>query len=127
MVHPFIKINGREYPAPDRGLGFLVSTTVNSGRNEKNVMKGQRVGRDIHKIDNVVWYQLNADTWASLLQEFERDLCVTVEFPDMVHNCWQTKIMYPGDRSAQPLLIDERTGLPSIYKNCKCNLIDTGR
>lgn len=126
MMHPFIRINGREYPAPDRGLGFTVSTTVNSGRNERNTMIGQRVGRDLHKIDNVVWFRLEAQVWASLLQEFERDFCVTVEFPDMVHNCWQSKKMYPGDRSAQPLFIDKNTGLPTMYKNCKCNLIDTG-
>lgn len=125
----FIKINGNTYPGPDKGLGFTVSTAVNSGRNENNVMVGQRVGRDNYKIDNCQWYMLEASVWASILQEFENNFYSTIEFPDMVHNCWQKKIMYPGDRSAipDPSSIDAQTGLPKFYMSCKCNLIDTGR
>lgn len=124
-MHAFIKINGREYPAPDRGLGFSVSTTVNAGRNELNIAVGQRVGKDLHKIDNCQWKFMDAQTWASFLQEFERSFYATVEYPDMVHNCWITKTMYPGDRSAEPVELDAN-GLPKLYRNCKCNLIDTG-
>lgn len=121
-----IKVNGREYPAPNRGLGFTTTTTVSAGRNESNVMVGQRVGRDQYKIDNLQWMFMDASTWASFLQEFERSFYATIEYPDMVHNCWQIKIMYPGDRSAEPF--DQGSdGLPTVYKNCKCNLIDTGR
>lgn len=125
-MKPFIKINGRPYPAPDIGLGFTISTAVNAGANERNVVVGQRIGRDRYKIDNCVWFQMDAQTWASFLQEFERNFYAIVEFPDMVHNSWQTKTMYPGDRSAEPLFIGS-DGLPTVYKNCKCNLIDTGR
>lgn len=121
-----IKVNGREYPAPNRGLGFTVSTTVTAGRNESNIMVGQRVGKDQQKIDNLQWMFMDAETWASFLQEFERSFYATVEYPDMVHNCWQTKVMYPGDRSAEPIELGAN-GLPTMYKNCKCNLIDTGR
>ena len=125
ILQAFIKINGKPYPAPNRGLGFTVSTAVNSARNENNVFQGQRVGRDVHKIDNVVWFQMDAMTWSNLLQEFEKSFVVEVEFPDMVHNCWQKKKMYPGDRSAEPLYVGS-DGLPTTYKNCKCNMVDTG-
>lgn len=124
-MQAFIKINGKEYPAPNIGLGFTVSTAVSSGFNENNVFQGQRVGRDRYKIDNVVWFRMDAKTWASLLQQFEKTFVVEVEFPDMVHNCWQKKKMYPGDRSAEPLYIGDN-GLPTMYKNCKVNLVDTG-
>lgn len=123
----FIRINGNEYPAPNIGLGFTITTTVDSGRNEQNVVVGQRIGRDQYKIDSCVWQFMTAEIWGKLLQEFEKNFFVTVEFPDMVHNTWQTKVMYPGDRSAEPYSIDEQTGLPTVYRNCKCNLIDTGR
>lgn len=126
-MHSFIRVNGREYPAPNVGLGFTVTTAVGGGRNETGVLVGQRVGRDNYKIDNCVWHKMDARTWSSFLQEFERNFYSTVEFPDMVHNCWCTKIMYPGDRSAEPLYLDSETGLPTYFKNCKCNLIDTGK
>lgn len=34
--------------------------------------------------------------------------------------------MYPGDRTATPFHIDENTGLPLDYLNCKVNIIDVG-
>ena len=34
--------------------------------------------------------------------------------------------MYPGDRSAEPYWLDPETGLPSLYVNCKVNIIDVG-
>lgn len=126
-MHAFIKVNGNVYPAPDVGLGFALSTAVTGGRNENNVFKGQRVGRDNYKIDGCQWTSMDAATWSNLLMEFEKNFYATVEFPDMLRNQWQTKIMYPGDRSATPMEINPVTGLPSTYKNCKCNLIDTGK
>lgn len=121
----FIYINGKEFPSPDRGLGFTVATNVSQGKNALGEFVGQRVGRDQYKIDNLQWTFLDAVTWSNILKEFEQ-FVVVVKYPDMVTNTWKTERMYPGNRTAVPWEIDADTGLPSIYKNCKVNLIDCG-
>ena len=120
----FIYINGREFPSPDRGLEFLVTTFVSTGKNANGEFVGQRVGRDQYKLNNLVWNKLDAVTWSEMLKEFKA-FVVTVRFPDMVSNDWLTIRMYPGDRTAQPLFIGP-DGLPTMYSQCKVNIIDCG-
>lgn len=124
-MEAIITINGKEFPAPQRGLEFIVSTNVNSGRNANGEVIGQVVGRNQNKANNLVWPFLDAQTWAEMLQEFD-DFFVIATIPDMVHNTWQTIKMYPGDRSAEPYWIDPVTKLPTHYINCKVNIIDCG-
>ena len=121
----FIKINGREYPCPRRGLNLMTATIVDSARNANAVVVGQVVGREQQKIDNLEWAYLTAEQWSSLLQEF-RNFYVMVTYPDMVNNTWTTRKMYPGDRTAEPFHLDQETQLPIDYINCKVNLIDCG-
>lgn len=121
----FIRINGREYPQPRRGLELIGSTIVDAARNANGVTVGQMVGRELQKINNLEWGYLTAEQWSQILQEFEQ-FYVTVTYPDMVNNTWTTRKMYPGDRSATPFHVDEVTGLPKDYINCKVNLIDCG-
>lgn len=129
MANPIIKINGHPYPAPAHGLGFHISTIVNAARNGNGVVVGQVVGRDQQKLEKLVWPHLDAETWSRILQEFDNQsnrFYVTVTYPDMVHNSWTTRKMYPSDRTAEPLFLDEATGLPRDYINCSVNLIDCG-
>lgn len=121
----YIYINGKQFPAPDRGLEFVVATNVSDGKNALGEFIGERVGRDQYKINNLQWKFLDAGTWSSMLKEF-REFVVVVKFPDMVNNSWKTLRMYPGNRTAQPLETDGITGLPSSYKECKVNIIDCG-
>ena len=121
----FITINGVEIPAPAYGLGFIVTTTVDSARNSNNVVVGQKVGRDQQKINNVVWLHLDAVTWSTILKLLE-NFYVTVKYPDMVNNTWTTRKMYVGDRTAEVYKTDPVTKLPTEYINCKANLIDVG-
>lgn len=120
----FITINGNAYPAPKRGLNFQVSTIVDSARNANGVVVGQIVGREQQKINSLEWPHLSAELWSAILQEFE-NFYVVVSYPDMVTNTWTTRKMYPGDRSATPLWLDD-SGFPTDYINCKVNLIDVG-
>lgn len=124
-MESLITINGREFPAPDNDLNFVISTQVNSGRNANAEVVGQIVGRNQHKIDNLKWSRLDAVTWSQMLQEF-KNFYVVVKFPDMETNSWVTLKMYPGNRTATPVSIDPKTGLPDWYKNCKVNIIDCG-
>lgn len=124
-MEPFIKINGHAYPYPNKGLKLLDITMVDSSRNTNGVMVGQVVGRRQQKIDSLVWGVLDAETWSALLQEFD-NFYFMCTYPDMVHNTWTTRKMYPGDRSAEPIYIDHETGLPTAYANCSVNIIDVG-
>lgn len=119
-----ITINGREFPSPDIGGSLLVATNVNNGKNANGEFVGQKVGRDQHKFDSLQWKFLDAATWAAMLQEFDKFI-VTARIPDMVHNRWMTIQMYPGNRTATPVEFD-RDGLPTMYRDCKVNIIDCG-
>lgn len=124
-MQPYIKINGNAYPQPRRGLEMMTATIVDAGRNANAVTVGQVVGREQQKLNNLFWGYLTAEQWSKLLKEF-RSFYVTVTYPDMVNNCWTTRKMYPGDRTATPFHLDPNTGLPLDYINCKVNLIDCG-
>jgi hypothetical protein len=119
-----ITINGREFPAPDIGGRLIVSTNVNSGRNALGEFVGQKVGRDLNKFDSLQWKMLDAATWSAMLKEFDK-FVVIARIPDMANNNWTTIRMYPGDRSATPVEFD-KDGLPTVYKECKCNIVDCG-
>lgn len=121
----FIKINGRDYPCPRRGLEMMVATIVDSARNANAVVVGQVVGREQQKLNKLEWAYLTAEQWSAILKEFS-NFYVTVSYPDMVNNTWTTRKMYPGDRTAEPFHLDPVTQLPIDYINCKVNLIDCG-
>lgn len=125
----FITINGRQYPQPYRGttgeVELQVATIVDSARNANGVVIGQKVGRDIQKVNQLRWVYLKADVWAAILQEFDNNFFSMVTYPDMVHNTWTTRKMYCGDRSAKPFHIGA-DGLPLDYLDCRVNVIDVG-
>lgn len=119
-----IIINEKEFPAPDIGANLLIASFVSDGKNANGEFVGQKVGRDQVKVENMQWKFLDAKTWASILQEFEQFI-VTATLPDMIHNRFHTIRVYPGNRSATPVSFDA-DGLPTMYKDCKVNIIDTG-
>lgn len=121
----FIKINGKKIPFMGRDLSLMTATMVDSARNANGVMVGQKVGRDVAKLDNVVWPYLKAETWSMILKECDK-FFVEIEYPDMVTNSWKTRTFYCGDRTATPWMRDHETGLPKDYIDCKVNFIDTG-
>ena len=120
----YLLINGVEVPYPKRGVQPLVSTVVNAGRNANGVVVGQRIGRDLYKINQLVWPWLTAKEWSNILTLLS-SFFVMVTFPDPVTMQQKTVRMYCGDRSAEPYWVDDN-GNPTHYLNCKVNLIDTG-
>lgn len=125
-MNPFITINGHPCPYPARGLNLVASTMVDAARNAEGVTVGQKIGRDIQKIDALEWPHLTAAQWSAILKEFDSGFYATVTYPDMVNNAWTTRTMYPGDRTAEVYRLNTTTGLPSEYINCKVNIIDCG-
>ena len=105
-------------------MGVQVATVVNSGRATDGRIIALRIGRDQQKLNNCVWPVLPAKVWSEMLQELEK-FDLTVSYPDPVTNTWTTRRMYPGDRSAEPYFVGTN-GIPTLYINCTCNLIDRG-
>ncbi len=125
MKHAFITINGRAFPAPKRGLNIKTMTAVSDGRNEQNVFIGQRIGRDMQKIENVEWPLLSADLWSLILKQLS-NFVFNVTYLDPVSNEWITRKMYVSDRDCQPYRVDPITGKTTHYTSCKCSFVDVG-
>lgn len=121
----FLKVNGVNFPCPKAGFTYVISTTVDAGRNVNNEVIGQRVGRDLFKLDEMEWSGLDPDTWQSMLAAVE-DFYIPVTFEDYRTGGEITITMYPGDRTATPLFVDPTTHKVTKYETCKFNLIDCG-
>lgn len=119
-----ITINEKEFPAPDVGANLIIATNVSDGKNANGEFVGQKVGRDQYKVENLQWKFLDAATWSAILKEFD-SFIVTARIPDMVNNQFVTLRMYPGNRTATPIQFN-KDGLPTMYRDCKVNLIDCG-
>ena len=122
---PFFYINGEPLPFPDRSVTPTITTVVDSGRNINGVVVGQRIGRDQYKIDSVVFPYLTAAEWKRVLK-LVSGFRFNLKFVDPVTNSWKTIKAYCGDRTAEPYWIDSN-GKPTHYRNCKVNIIDTGK
>ena len=121
-----IAIEGHSLPVPKRGLTEVISTNVNAGRNALGEMVGERVGRDIYKLDNIEWVWLTKAQWAEILQLMS-GFKFHVTFPDAMqgNGGYCNHLMYCGDRSCEPYYINEN-GDFLFYRSCKVNLIDVG-
>jgi hypothetical protein len=125
LANGFIYINGVAFPYPSRDSGLQqVSTLVDSARTADGVMRGERIGRDMGKIE-LTWAKLTPEEWSSMLRQFS-NFTFSVRYIDMVTNDWVTRKFYVGDRSAQPFLVDPVTNRPKYYLQCKANIIDVG-
>lgn len=121
----FLNVNGYDFPCPRVGFTYTITTTVNAGRNANNAVIGQRVGRDLFKLDNMEWVGLEPEVWQSMLKAIE-PFYVPVTFEDYRTGRPITITMYPGDRTAKPLFVDKDSHIITKYENCKFNLIDCG-
>ncbi len=121
----FIEINGYKLPPCKRGVNIIVSTLVDGVRNSNGEAIGQKIGRDQYKIDGLEWPWLTAEEWGKILSAI-KDFYFDVTFSDPVTNKRKTIKMYCGDRTGEPYWVNG-SGIPTHYRNCKVNLIDTGR
>lgn len=121
----FLNVNGYDFPCPKAGFNYIISTTVNSGRNANNAVTGQKVGRDLFKLNTLEWVGLAPIVWQNMLRAVE-PFYIPVTFEDYRTGQPITIMMYPGDRKATPLFADKNTHLVTKYENCQFNLIDAG-
>lgn len=125
MAQVFHWINGEPIPMPQRGATVVVTTVVDSGRNVKGQVVGQKIGRDQYKMDNLVFPWLTAAEWKRILQ-LTKNFYFNYTFYDPVTNAKKTIKAYCGDRTAVPERLDAN-GKPTHYRDCKVNFIDTGK
>ena len=121
----YLEINGYELPPCKRGVSVVVTTVVDSGRDANGAVVGQRVGRDQYKIDGLEWSWLTATQWEKILSILN-NFFFHVTFNDPVSGGRKTIEMYCGDRTGEPYYVDS-SGTPTHYRDCKVNLIDTGK
>lgn len=119
-----IAVDGVSLPTPIRGLTEVVSTNVNDGRNALGEMVGERVGRDIYKLDGVEWRWLTKAQWQDMLTRVS-GFKFHLTFPDVVNGGFCTHLCYVGDRSCEPYYINSN-GDFTFYRSCKMNFIDCG-
>ena len=67
----FLNVNGYDFPCPRVGFSYTITTTVNAGRNANNAVIGQRIGRDLIKLDNLEWACLEPEVWQMMLKAVE--------------------------------------------------------
>lgn len=121
----FLNVNGYNFPCPRYGFQYVITTTVNAGRNANNAVIGQRIGRDLIKLNTLEWVGLKPEVWQMMLRAVE-PFYIPVTFEDYRTGNPTTIIMYPGDRTAKPLFADKNSHKVTLYENCKFNLIDAG-
>ena len=121
----FLNVNGYDFPCLQAGFSYIITTTVNAGRNANNAVIGQRVGRDLYKLNNLEWAMLEPEVWQMMLRAVE-PFYIPVTFEDYRTGKPITITMYPGDREAKPLFADPESHIVTKYENCKFNLIDAG-
>lgn len=121
----FLNVNGYDFPCPRAGFSYTIATTVNAGRTASNAVIGQKVGRDLYKLDNMEWAGLDPEVWRMMMRAIE-PFYVPVTFEDYRTGKPITIMMYPGDRTAVPLFVDPLSHIVTKYENCMFNLIDAG-
>lgn len=121
----FLNVNGYDFPCPRTGFSYTISTPVNGGRNANAAAIGQRVGRDLYKLDAMQWACIEPETWQMMLRAVE-PFYIPVTFEDYRTGNPITITMYPGDRKATPLFADPISHKVTKYENCSFNLIDAG-
>jgi len=121
----FLNVNGYDWPCPVRGFTYVFSTTVNAGRNANNAVIGQRIGRDLIKLDSMQFKGVLPETRRMMLQSLE-PFYVPVTFEDYRTGNPITITMYPGDRKGQPLFVDEISHMVTMDETFSVNLVDAG-
>lgn len=125
-ISSFLNINGYDMPPVRVGFEWVLSDVVDAGRNLNATVIGQRVGRQLYKLQNISWVGLSPETRRMILAALE-PYFVPVTFEDYRTGLPITITMYPGDRTGKPLFADKITHMVTKDETLSFNLIDAGR
>ena len=118
----FLIINNVRMPIPAYGMTIDSAVGVDAGRNAKNQVVGQKVGRRQWKINNLSWKGLSEEQIKTIMDALE-PFFVPVTFRD-VDGTIRTITMYPGDTSGKPFAIKDMRYM--MMEDFHFNLIDAG-
>lgn len=121
----FLNVNGYDYPCPMYGFQYIISTVVDAGRNVNGAVIGQKIGRDLYKLDQLQWVGLEPVVRRMILRSLE-PFYVPVTFEDYRTGSPITIMMYPGDRTGKPLIVDQLTHAVTHDESLAFNLVDAG-
>ena len=121
----FLNVNGYDLPCPRYGFQYVFSTAVDAGRNLNNAVVGQKVGREIVKLDSLEWVGLKPDERIKIMKALE-PFFVPVTFEDVRTGGTSTVTMYHGDITVKPLFVDKNTHEIIQDEVLAVNLIDCG-
>lgn len=71
----FLNVNGYDYPCPRYGFQYMISTVVDTDRNVNGAVVGQKIGRDLYKLDGLQWVGLYPEQRRMILRSLEPFLC----------------------------------------------------
>lgn len=112
-------------PNPDQDSAEnLVATLVNSGRNTLAVITAQKIGRDQEKT-TMAWSYLSKTDWETMLRFWDNNFFFMFYYYSRVQGTRISRKFYISDRKDKPYDIDDY-GIPTAYKDCTANVIDTG-
>ena len=121
----FLNVNGYDYPCPRYGFQYMISTVVDTDRNVNGAVVGQKIGRDLYKLDGLQWVGLYPEQRRMILRSLE-PFFVPVTFEDFRTGKPVTITMYPGDRTGKPLFADKITHMVTLDELLSFHLIDCG-
>ena len=121
----FLNVNGYDYPCPRYGFQYMISTVVDTDRNVNGAVVGQKIGRDLYKLDGLQWVGLYPEQRRMILRSLE-PFFVPVTFEDFRTGKPVTITMYPGDRTGKPLFADKITHMVTRDELFSFHLIDCG-
>ena len=121
----FLNVNGYDYPCPRYGFQYMISTVVDTDRNGNGAVVGQKIGRDLYKLDGLQWVGLYPEQRRMILRSLE-PFFVPVTFEDFRTGKPVTITMYPGDRTGKPLFADKITHMVTRDELLSFHLIDCG-
>jgi hypothetical protein len=103
----------------------MISTVVDTDRNVNGAVVGQKIGRDLYKLDGLQWVGLYPEQRRMILRSLE-PFFVPVTFEDFRTGKPVTITMYPGDRTGKPLFADKITHMVTRDELLSFHLIDCG-
>ncbi len=105
-MRAMVTISGHDIPASST-YNATSSDVVDSARNVNAQMVGQVVRYDLAKVE-MTWKFISAEDWSYILKlflpKFGGSFVNDVTFFNQVTNAWETRKMYPSDRTASIFL-----------------------
>lgn len=124
-MRPMLSINGHNIPEPST-YNATTSDTVDGARNTEAVFIGAVIRSDMAKVD-ANWNYISAENWAYILKLFNPkyggSFVNSVTFFNQVTNDWETRDMYPSDRTAG-IFLRRPDGSIRGYKGARLALIE---